>query len=269
MFNLGYLPGSDKSVTTMRVTTMPAIEAAIDLLDHGGVPSAFADEEEWLEKEFALISGVSDLSTNSTPAAVTSATGLQLLLAQDEARMAATLTAIQEAIKEIGRQTLRLYKQYAGTARLMTLTGENKKTQAYYFNAADLEVGDLQFDIENAISPEEKKRTLLELYEAGVLTDENGKLSAENKARILEAFGFGSYENARDISALHIAKAGEENLEMLKEDLEVDEYDDHALHINEHTRYLLSAEFKSRKDKAELKKRYAAHIAAHKEKGKE
>ncbi len=37
MFNLGYLPGSDKSITTMRATTMPAIEAAIDLLDHGGV----------------------------------------------------------------------------------------------------------------------------------------------------------------------------------------------------------------------------------------
>ena len=37
MFNLGYLPGSDKSITTMRVTTMPAIEAAVDLLDHGGV----------------------------------------------------------------------------------------------------------------------------------------------------------------------------------------------------------------------------------------
>lgn len=37
MFNLGYLPGSDKRVTTMRETTMPAIEAAIDLLDHGGV----------------------------------------------------------------------------------------------------------------------------------------------------------------------------------------------------------------------------------------
>jgi precorrin-6B methylase 2 len=37
MFNLGYLPGSDKSVTTMRVTTMPAIEAAVELLDHGGI----------------------------------------------------------------------------------------------------------------------------------------------------------------------------------------------------------------------------------------
>ncbi len=37
MFNLGYLPGSDKQITTMRETTMPAIEAAIELLDHGGV----------------------------------------------------------------------------------------------------------------------------------------------------------------------------------------------------------------------------------------
>lgn len=32
MFNLGYLPGGDKSITTMRATTLPAIEAAIDLL---------------------------------------------------------------------------------------------------------------------------------------------------------------------------------------------------------------------------------------------
>ena len=32
MFNLGRLPGGDKSITTMRETTMPAIEAAIDLL---------------------------------------------------------------------------------------------------------------------------------------------------------------------------------------------------------------------------------------------
>lgn len=32
MFNLGWLPGGDKSITTMRETTMPAIEAAIGLL---------------------------------------------------------------------------------------------------------------------------------------------------------------------------------------------------------------------------------------------
>ena len=38
MFNLGYLPGSGhKEITTLRVTTMPAVEAAIELLDSDGI----------------------------------------------------------------------------------------------------------------------------------------------------------------------------------------------------------------------------------------
>lgn len=37
MFNLGYLPGGDKSITTMRATTLPAIEAAISLLGQDGI----------------------------------------------------------------------------------------------------------------------------------------------------------------------------------------------------------------------------------------
>ena len=38
MFNLGYLPRSGrKAVTTMRATTMPAVEAALDLLSDDGV----------------------------------------------------------------------------------------------------------------------------------------------------------------------------------------------------------------------------------------
>ncbi len=37
MFNLGWLPGGDKSITTMRETTMPAIEAAISLMDRDAI----------------------------------------------------------------------------------------------------------------------------------------------------------------------------------------------------------------------------------------
>ena len=37
MFNLGYLPGGDKRITTMRETTLPAIEAAIGLLAPDGI----------------------------------------------------------------------------------------------------------------------------------------------------------------------------------------------------------------------------------------
>ena len=37
VFNLGWLPGSDKKVTTQRSSTLPAIEAAVSLLAPGGI----------------------------------------------------------------------------------------------------------------------------------------------------------------------------------------------------------------------------------------
>ena len=37
MFNLGWLPGGDKSITTMRETTLPPIRDAIELLDRDGI----------------------------------------------------------------------------------------------------------------------------------------------------------------------------------------------------------------------------------------
>lgn len=39
MFNLGYLPGGDKSITTMRETTLPAIEAAVSMLGPNSILS--------------------------------------------------------------------------------------------------------------------------------------------------------------------------------------------------------------------------------------
>lgn len=37
MFNLGYLPGGDKTIHTMRESTLPAIQSAIKLLKPGGI----------------------------------------------------------------------------------------------------------------------------------------------------------------------------------------------------------------------------------------
>lgn len=37
VFNLGYLPGGDKRITTMRTSTLPAVKAAIELLGPDGI----------------------------------------------------------------------------------------------------------------------------------------------------------------------------------------------------------------------------------------
>ena len=237
---------------------------APEMLDCGKIPAEFAEEEEWLESEFGLVSGVSDLSQSSTPVRVTSATGLQLLLSQDDSRMAATLDGFRSTVKELSRQILCLYRQFAGSARLMSLTGENKKTEVYYFNAAEVIGDDIRFECNDKETPFEKREVLLRLLEAGILTDDDGKISRENKNKILSAFGFEGYGSAQDIHSLHATKANEENLELKKQSVEPDSYDDHELHINEHIRYLLSSEFKAYRNREEMKKRFIEHIDGHK-----
>lgn len=216
---------------------------APEMMNVGSLPDDFAEEEEWLEKEFSVVSGVSDLSQSSTPTRVTSATGLQLLLSQDDSRMAATKENMCEAVKEIARQTVRLYKQFAGNARLLCVAGEGGKTQTFYFRAEELSCDDVVLKCEQNLSEDERKETILNLISTGILTDEDGKIPQANKNRILDAFGLGSYENCRDISALHEDCAREENLRIRRgEQVSADEFDDHAIHVSEHLRYYYSQE---------------------------
>jgi len=64
MFNLGYLPGSDKKVTTMRSTTLPAIEAAISLMAADAVIliAVYPGHEEGAEEGRMICEYLSSLS---------------------------------------------------------------------------------------------------------------------------------------------------------------------------------------------------------------
>lgn len=65
MFNLGYMPGNgNKELTTKRETTLPAVQGAIDMLDHDGIllVAVYPGHEEgrleglMLEEYFSTIS---------------------------------------------------------------------------------------------------------------------------------------------------------------------------------------------------------------------
>ena len=55
-FNLGYLPGGDKSLTTLPSTTISALEQAVTLLKKGGALSiiAYAGHKEGAEEHQAI-----------------------------------------------------------------------------------------------------------------------------------------------------------------------------------------------------------------------
>ena len=106
---------------------------------------------------------------------------------------------------------------------------------------------------------EEKKEDMLHLLSLGLLKDGEGKLSDDTRNKVLDALGYGSLENARDITNLHLKKAERENILLAQQDVEADEYDDHALHITEHTRALLSG---GEENKA-TKERIMRHLSSH------
>ena len=233
-------------------------------LDCGSVPSEFEAEEERIANEFILFSGMSEISRNSSnPTHVTSAVGLQLLLDQDTARMEMSVESVERAIKETGKQILHLYKQFAASRRLLRMTGTGGQTELYYFDASDISADDVQFETTYERTPEQIKEELLTLLNLGLLKDENGQISAEARNKVLDALGYGTLDTARDVSKLHLAKADKENVALQSAEVEADDYDDHALHIAEHIRALLSG---GEEDEA-TKGRLQRHIESHRRKG--
>lgn len=233
----------------------------------GNVPTDFAYEEERLLNEFVMISGVSELSRSSTVGSnFSSGLALQLLIEQDDTRLSATTENVRRAVRLVAKHILRLFKQYAGKRRLMRSAGDNGKVEMFFFSSSDLSSDDVVFDTENELSytPAQKKSAVYELIGSGLLSDETGKLGERTKTKVLEILGFGSVANMRDLEDLHTEKAGEENLSGFADAIEPDEYDDHEIHIAEHTRYLLSSESaKTRANKA-TRENALAHLRKHK-----
>ncbi len=233
-------------------------------LDCGKLPAEFAEEEERIANEFILFSGMSEISRNSAnPTHVMSAVGLQLLLDQDTNRMHMTVESVERAVKEAGKQILHLYKQFAHTKRLLRMTGASGDTELFYFDASDISADDVEFETGYDRTPEQVKEDILNLLSLGLLKDGEGKLSEGARTRVLDALGYGSLENARDISYLHIRKAERENVALAQGDVEADVYDDHALHRAEHLRALLSGG----EQDAETKARILRHLESHRRKG--
>lgn len=236
------------------------------LMGTGTMPTDLNREEDRLLNEFILLSGVSEFSRSTDVAAGTSGVALQLLIEQEDARLNDVTENVRSAIRETAKQMIRLFKQFATSTRLLRTAGEQGKVELYYFNSSDLGSDDVVFDTENELSytPAQKKSAVYELIDAGLLTDDTGKLSERTKAKLLEILGFGSIDNTLDIESLHINKADEENLSGFKKPIGVDEYDDHELHIAEHTRFLLSAESEGVRNNPETKENALEHLRAHK-----
>lgn len=238
-----------------------------EMLTLGSVPTEFSKEEECLQTEFSKISGTGDLTRNADSfSGVTSATGLQLIIDQNDARLDNSYQQIKRAMREIGRHILRLYRQFASDLRLLKYAGESGALSLLYFKGGDITSDDvvLEADSDSNLSPAQRRAVIYEMLDRNLFSDENGNLSVSSKNKILNILGYAGFSDGRDLDKLQKMRADEENTAMKTGDLSVNEYDNHILHVTEHTAFLLTEKL----SKAE-EGRICAHIHMHRQKIKE
>lgn len=239
------------------------------LLSTGSVPIDFQYEESSLLNEFTNVSGVSDLLRSSTSISNASGVALQLLIEQDDVKLLSSAEEIKNAAKDMAKHILRLYKQYAVMEHTTRIIGDNGSVELFYWKNSDINSEEIVFETESEINETlaQKRSMIFEILNAGLLTDENGKLSNSMRSKILEQLGFGVWESSQDINSLQIGSASKENIDLVTNQKEIEprEIDDHNLHINEHVAFMLSGDYERAKAKNNrIENMMLEHIRKHK-----
>ncbi len=237
---------------------------APEIMANMTMPTDFNQEEDKLLNEFVVISGVSNVTSSASNASLSSGTALEILIEQDNSRLLRQAEEIRNSYIKVSKQMIRLYSQFSAGIRAIKTEDKFNKTKIIYIDKSCTQSDDVYLDNENELlyTTSQKKDMIFKLYASGLLSDDSGRLRPATKEKVLTLLGYKDLDYQKGIARLQEEKAQGENENMRKGNVEVDEIDDHSIHIDEHTRYFLSEHLSLTK---EQKQNFYSHIKMHKE----
>lgn len=239
-------------------------------LQYGALPTEIMTERYNLKTDMEYVAGTSQLMVNgATPTGINSGKAIENLMEIDSTRLSLTGDYIRDSVRELAILWLEIYKQYATTDRVLKYVGSNDLGKAEIWSNEDINSFDVEYTTENELlnSEENQKEQFIAAYNMGAFTDDNGRVSARVKRKLIEAMRVGQYEDVMSLDMLQIQSAQNENT-LFEEGVvpEVNDYDDHEIHIDEHMRYVLQMKFKVLKlKKPDYAKALEDHINEHKQ----
>lgn len=217
-------------------------------MEFHSLPAEFAIEEQNILSDFIRISGISELSKDSSaPTGVKSGIALGILQEQDDTRLSLTAGYIVSANISLGEKILRLYKQFADTDRLLRSVGENQTVELVTWNASNVTSDDVYVDsqAQSLESTAQRRNMVFDLLGTGLFNDpETGGLTKESIAKIFDLIDLGNWEMGNDTDKLHLSKVDRENQILISGQWkDIDNYDDHLIHIKRHNRFRLTTNY--------------------------
>lgn len=232
------------------------------------LPSDLYRESQELERAMEYAAGVSQLMVyGASPSGITSGAALDSLRAIDESRLSLVGDNIRDGVLEVARQWLHIFKRYASGYRAISVCGKNDSGRVAVWCKDDISSFDVYFENENELreSEAEQRSRFLEAFNAGLFTGADGTIDKRLKARAIEAMKLGTYDDITSNEDLQVQNARNENSDFSCGIIpELGDFDDHELHIDEHTRFALGSDYKILKRKMpQYAQAFKEHIEAH------
>jgi hypothetical protein len=243
--------------------------AAPTFLQSPTLPAGFDIEEQNILKDFNRISGISEISRDSSaPTGVSSGIAISILQEQDDTRISLTGKYIEEANLELGKMWLMQYKQFVKFQRIVRCVGKDMDVDTIYWIGNDIKSFDVYIDGSTALSetPAQRQQKVIDIFNMGLFNDpDTGRITRDGQIRILQLLELGNWEFALSDDELHKQRASRENrMVQIGQPIGVRDYDEDVVHMNEHIRFMLSADYDDMvQDTPELDMQLNAHIEQH------
>lgn len=209
------------------------------------IPQYAYTEEEALNAMFYDIAGEGEISRGILPAAGIPAIGMQLLLEQDETRIAVITEQHEHAFARLMKLSLKYLEKYVTNERLLKEADKNYNYTIKAWTGTDLKSKHDIVCVRGSLAPAStatKRNDIMNLFSQGLLGN-----PADEKVRsqVFDAIKTGDLQGMWSDRALNEAQV-QESIKQIEAELvpEVFEGDDHVMHWQEKNNYRKSDKFK-------------------------
>jgi hypothetical protein len=249
------------------------------------LPQYVIDETQRIKEDMDDISGQHDVSRGTVPPGVSAATAISYLQEQDDTMLSSTVREIETAAEKIAKISLALVVQFWDTPRMVKVTGTDGSFDAKVFEGAQLNGNtDIRVEKDSALptSRSAKQAFLMDLMKMGFISSDRGlelmEVGGLNKLydqiqvdrrqaqrenlriqgmpmEVIEQYGMAIqiYEQA--------VASGAQNIPPVPPPVPVNDWDNHAVHIEVHNNFRKSQTFEALPDI--IKAAFQDHVSMH------
>lgn len=201
------------------------------------IPSYAMQEGDRILSDMDEIAGRSEVSRGTVPTGIEAASAIAYLKEENDSKIYNTIACIEEAVEDVGKQTLQLVQQFWTDEKIVSVVSKQNIFEARLFKITGLE-GNTDFRIESgSMAPRSmaaKQAFIVDLMDKGILPPEKGLryLQMNETNRLYEELQVDSRHASRENFAMANGQGVAAN-----------PWDNTMVHIYEHELYMKSQEY--------------------------